>query len=118
MKNPQGKSIGAPSARRATSAVAAQLRDDLSFDTDPVLTDPGDAYLNADNGWPATGAEAAALQEEYDALANLFLSDEPQTPVAKATQAAAAAPPHAALRSARCQGQAQLAGQERRCPVS
>ena len=93
MKNPQGKSIGAPSARRATSAVAAQLRDDPSFDTDPVLTDPGDAYLNADNGWPATGAEAAALQEEYDALANLFLSDEPQTPVAKATQAAAAAPP-------------------------
>lgn len=38
------------------------------------LTD--DSYLTGDNGWPVTGDEAAELQREYDALADLFLSED------------------------------------------
>jgi hypothetical protein len=62
------------------------------------LTD--DSYLTGDNGWPVTGDEAAELQREYDALADLFLSEDndpsppPAEPVLKVMpQPASASPP-------------------------
>ncbi|MEI7656928.1 MAG: hypothetical protein WCK33_02555 [Phycisphaerae bacterium] len=44
------------------------------------LTD--DSYLTGDNGWPVTGEEANELQREYDALADLFLSEDTDAPAA------------------------------------
>jgi hypothetical protein len=72
VKTPQSN-VTAAKDKRPPSALTAHLAagaaDATSLDTD--------AYLNADNGWPVSGREAAELQQEYDALADLFLSEEP-----------------------------------------
>ena len=70
MKTPQSN-VPAAKDKRPPSALAAHLAADEATRLDT------DAYLNADNGWPVSGHEAAELQKEYDALADLFLNEEP-----------------------------------------
>ena len=97
MTNPQSRigpqGPGRPSKPNAItpgkppSAIAAHLsaRDELG------LTD--NSYLTGDNGWPVTGDEAKELQREYDALADLFLSEDAEPPAPTPIVTATTVPP-------------------------
>ena len=80
---PQGPGRPSKPGASASGKMPSPLSQHQAAKDELGLTD--DSYLTGDNGWPVTGDEAAELQREYDALADLFLSED--------TEPAPAAPP-------------------------
>ncbi len=92
---PQGPGRPGKPSGGASGKPPSPLSQHLAAKDELGLTD--DSYLTGDNGWPVTGEEATELQREYDALADLFLSEDAAppapAPIIKTTAAASTASP-------------------------